>query len=174
MFVLSFGGSGGRFLRHYHDTKSIKSYLITDILAIVWAIPAMCVGHKALITSRGCFASRWLVGDLRSFTSSTLHLITRVFVPSVCVNNLWISYFCLGGLWLFNSAWCVHACSCGRIYQSPVFHSRWRLSSCKKIVCYASGNRSRMSHYHEKVLSCRCADYWCCTEEIQDSCLCFL
>lgn len=96
----------------------------------------MCVGHKVLIISRGCFASRWLVGDLKSFTSSTLHFITQIFVLSVCVNNLWISYVCLGGLWLFNSAWRIHACSYGRIYQSLVFHSRWRLSSCKEIVCY--------------------------------------
>lgn len=38
-------GSKGGFLRCCHGTESIKGDLMTGILEIVWAVPAVCVGH---------------------------------------------------------------------------------------------------------------------------------
>lgn len=84
MFVLSLSGSGGRFLRCSHGTKSIKGDLITGILEIVWAVPAVCVRAQSS-------HQEWVIGvKKRGFLPPlyTLHLTALVFIVSVGVNNL--------------------------------------------------------------------------------------
>lgn len=106
--VLSLGGSGGRFLRRYHDIKSKKSHLITDTLETVWAIPAVCVERNSLLTS---WADNWYETWGCLPPSCTLYRTPWVFILSVCVNNLWGSNFSSGALWPLNSTFCIPACS---------------------------------------------------------------